>query len=97
MGTEDDHQVWIEGEVIMAKNYPCIQKADGTEPIELIDGIQYKPIEYVTVYRNKYDDNNICYESSEELTRTELIRLQAEGKTVTSEFIGGVGCIYGMV
>jgi hypothetical protein len=82
----------------MAKTYPTIQKADGTEEIITTpSGAHYKPVEYVCVYRSKTDDNNICYESSKELTDSEVARLRSEGKNIISELLGGVGCIYELV
>jgi hypothetical protein len=82
---------------MVKKIYPYIQKADENEDIQTFDGVPYHPVEYVTVYRSRTDDNNICYDSARELTDKEVARLQSEGKDIRMEFIGGVGCIYGKV
>mgnify|MGYP007100123260 CR=1 FL=1 len=77
------------------KLYPYIQKANRSEDVQVFDGVPFYPVEYVTVYRSKTDDNNICFDSAKELTDKEVARLQNEGKDIRVEFIGGVGCIYG--
>jgi hypothetical protein len=81
----------------MAKTYPTIQKADGTEEHEIIDGVECVPIEYVTVYRGKKDDNDICYDLAKELTDKEIARIEATGIKTKMEFLGGVGAIYSVV
>lgn len=60
-----------------------------------ISGIRYIPYEYVTVYRGKGDNQDICYESSREQTEKEIARIEKELQVKTyMEFLGGVGCIY---
>lgn len=61
----------------------------------VVEGTRYIPFEYVTVYRGKGDDNDICYESARELTAKEIVRIEKEMNVKTQmEFLGGVGCIY---
>jgi hypothetical protein len=76
------------------KLYPDIEMADGTEENTTIDGVLCKPLEYVTVYRGKHDDNDICYDSAKELTDKEVARIEATGIKTKMEFLGGVGAIY---
>jgi len=62
---------------------------------EVFNGQKYVPYEYVTVYRGKGDDNDICYDSAKELTTKEMARIDKELNVKTQmEFLGGVGCIY---
>ena len=62
---------------------------------ETFNGQKHVPYEYVTVYRGKGDDNDICYDSARELTEKEMARIEKElGVKTQMEFLGGVGCIY---
>ena len=72
-------------------------KKDQADPDYQIvsEGIRYVPYEYVSVYRGKGDDNDICYDSSRKLTEQEIVRIEKELNVKTKmEFLSGVGCIY---
>ena len=72
-------------------------KKDQADPDyqKVVEDVRYVPYEYVTVYRGKGDDNDICYDSARELTEKEIARIEKELNIKTQmEFLGGVGAIY---
>lgn len=78
------------------KLYPDIEKATPKDKPEMVNGKLCLPLEWIAVYRER-TGQNICLESTKELTTKEASRFTSQGMKVEVEFVGDVGCVYQVI